>query len=102
MTTTSASEILVLIDDRKTPPPQVAGDAHHECKFCFCTVVDDWKIHYQFNSCRGSRPSWAQYYIVRAGCSNQLQVGQGQVLIRVVSLCKCLVDAANVTDFDGQ
>ena len=42
------------------------------------------------------------HYIVRAGCSNQLQVGQGQVLIRVVSLCKCLVDAANVTESDGQ
>ena len=61
MTTTSASEIFALVDDRKTPPPQVAGDAHHECKFCICTIVDDWKIHYKFNSCRGSRPSWALY-----------------------------------------
>ena len=48
MTTMSASEVFALVDDRKacTPPPQVTGDDHHEYKFCICTVVDDWKIHY--------------------------------------------------------
>ena len=37
MTTMSASEVFVLVDDRKTPPVQVAGDEHHECKLHICT-----------------------------------------------------------------
>ena len=49
-------------------------------------LVDDWKITTN-TSCRGSRQSWA---LVRARCSNQIQVEQGQVLVLVgsVSLCK--------------
>ena len=78
MTTTSASEVFVLVDDRKTctPPPQVAGDAHHECKFCICTIVD-WKIKYTTSSIVAEGQDHLGHYIVRAGCSNQLQVGQG-------------------------
>ena len=36
--------------------------------------------------------------IAGIGCSNQMQVGQGQVLVRVVPLCKLqLVDASSTT-----
>jgi len=48
MTITSASYVFALVDDKKNTTSA---------------------------SCRGSRPSWA---LVEAGCSNQLQLAQGQ------------------------
>ena len=58
MLTASASEIFVLIDGRKNTTSA---------------------------SCRGSRPSWA---LVGAGCSNQMQVAQGQGPVRVCALAQ--------------
>ena len=53
-------------------------------------------------SCRGSRPSWA---LVGAGCSNQMQVAQGQVLVRVGALVQaeigCCIEPAPTSAQDG-
>ena len=38
--TTSASAVIALVDDRKTPPAQVAGDDHHSVSFVFVLVND--------------------------------------------------------------
>ena len=70
-----------LVSTRKTPPAQVAGDAHCKCKWVF--VLIDGKKNTTSASCRRSRSSWA---LVGAGCSNQLQVAQGQASIRDCAL----------------
>ena len=49
--------------------------------FATCTVSTS-------ASCRGSRPSWA---LVGAGCSNQMQVAQGQGLVRVCALVQAAI-----------
>ncbi len=40
VTTTSASAVIALVDDRKTPPAQVAGNDHHSVSFAFALVND--------------------------------------------------------------
>ena len=37
-TAMSAGEVFVLVDDKKTPPMQVAGDDHHECNYAYALV----------------------------------------------------------------
>ena len=66
-----------LVGARKTPPMQVAGDVHSKCKWVFALI--DGRKNTTSASCRGSRPSLA---LVGAGCSNQMQVAQGQGLVR--------------------
>ena len=54
--------------------------------YVFALVVE-WR-NTSSASCRGSRLSWA---LVGAGCSNQLQVAQGQVLIRACALVRVAI-----------
>ena len=65
-----------LVGTRKTPPVQVADTASASDIFA---LIDDRKITTSASH-RGSRLSWA---LVGAGCSNQMQVAQGQGLVRV-------------------
>ena len=48
----------------------------------------DGRINTTSASCRGSRPSWA---LVGAGCSNQMQVAQGQGLVRDCALVQAAI-----------
>ena len=81
-----------LVGTRKTPPRQVAGPLKVYMRSCANWWQDK---HYHQRKLQRSRLSWA---LVGAGCSNQLQVAQGQGLVRVCALVKmaCVCDVCRV------
>ena len=68
----------LMVGTRKTLPAQVADNAQCKCQSVFALI--DGRKNTTSTSCRGSRTSWA---LVGAGCSNQMQVAQGQGLVKV-------------------
>ena len=65
MATMSVSEpkyVFALVDDRKTPPAQVAGDDHHECKLWSSEVKVSHVV----------LPAAAEYRVLQSGCREQL------------------------------
>ena len=72
----------------------ISIEKHHQCRLQVMTTTSASyvfalvKKNTTSSSCRGSKPSGE---LVRAGCSNQMQVAQGQVLIRVSDLVQAAI-----------
>ena len=60
----------------------------HTARASEVLMLNDGRITITSTSCRGSRPSCA---VVGAGCSNQLQVAQGQGLVRDCALVQAAI-----------
>ena len=82
VTTTSAREVFALVDNRKTPPVEVAGDDHHRCKLCICS--NWWLKKHQQRKLPRVNTIWAP---VGTGCSNQLQWHKGTNPNQNLPLC---------------
>ena len=91
-----------LVLQGKTPPAQVAaGDDDHDCKWSI--FASWWKEKHHQHKLRSVKTILGTS--IGAGCSNQMQVAQGQDLyFKVVPLCKLvlvLVQLALVVFFLG-
>ena len=81
-----------LVLQGKTPPAQVAaGDDHHDCKWSI--FASWWKEKYHQRKLHSVNTILVTS--IGAGCSNQMQVAQGQICIKVVPLCKLHLVAAS-------
>ena len=78
-----------LVLQEKTPPAQVAaGDDDHDCKWSI--FASWWKEKHHQRKLRSVKTILGTS--IGAGCSNQMQVAQGQDLhFKVVPLCKLLL-----------